>query len=778
MDRALTWKQRLLIAGVALLLGLFGVSRIHLIPNALSIEVMPPEQEDLYKVYYDLGAGFNETDSITTMVQPGERRQMIHFSGFPARNIKTFRIDPGMREGAVWIASITLQYEFRYLKIHIPLYRWTGERLLADFTPLHHIRDFALTEQGLALTSTGDDAHFAYRGQWQTILDSAAIAASRVSRFLYVLCMLCAAVIYGLLAFHRVVRRLVSFVRSHERFLINLSVTFAMLLLYLLIASHVLPEGINSTFASLLWKFVLISMTVGFYGLFFFGTVLKERPSSIRKTIERFQAQDLLLLFLPLTPIVQYLILNQNVLKITDSIIIMIFFTALTFISSLIVPWLLSIAGSRILLISAGLSLTFVLLNMSALAANFHWHLVGNPLIQLGIFIVTAAILFFLYTLNRKRTYWAVALFFLVNTAMTMVKVTNDQPEIRDTSVTIPNIYASVEGRQMVSTPDIFLLVYESYANQETMLHYGFDNRAQIDFLKEMGFTIYPGTYSTGSMSLESLGRLLHVTNHIQQDRMTSYTSGANAVGDILKSFGYKTFGIFPVDYFLQNSRPAYDDWYPPINKMYPIFITAILEGEFRYNIGFDAIPYNDYLLKKREAFTQRTQEPAFLYTHSMLPGHSQESGKCLPDEKSKYLKGIKDANQEMGKDLALLMKSRPNAIVIVAGDHGPYLTKGCFHLENYAIGEIDRLDIQDRYGTFLAIKWPERAYAGRYDIRILQDIFPAVFAYLFKDDTIFDAARIEREDLYGSPLHGIRIENGIIKGGKDDGKPLFLGIQ
>jgi hypothetical protein len=53
---------------------------------------------------------------------------------------------------------------------------------------------------------------------------------------------------------------------------------------------------------------------------------------------------------------------------------------------------------------------------------------------------------------------------------------------------------------------------------------------------------------------------------------------------------------------------------------------------------------------------------------------------------------------------------------------------------------EISRLDIQERFGTFLAIRWPAGGDADSYDdITILQDLFPAVFAYLFADEQLLE---------------------------------------
>lgn len=777
------------IAGLVLLFGAIWVYGINLIPNMLSMEVemIPSVREDLYRVYYDLGSGFNETDSLIVEIPPGEKRTAIHFSGFPAPQIKSWRIDPGMREGPVRIASVTLQYELNDLNMRIPLYRWTGERLISDFTPLHDIRDFALTEQRLSMTSTGDDPFIGYRGDWRTILDSATARASHVRWILFGCCLFFAAVIYVMLSVQWVVRSIVTFVQSHERVFADLFLASVMLWSYLAVASHFLPEGINAVFVSTLWKWMLalVSVLLFMVSVFFFG--LKRQPLRDLKPLKIFKAQELVLLLLPMTPVVQYLLLNKNVLTGEDTVIVIAFFTALAFLSSLLVPWLFSVAGNRTVLVSAGLTLTFVMLNMSALASHFHWHLSGTFPIQFGIFMFVGAFLIFLLAHDRRKAYWVVASFFLLNTAMTFVKILNDQTENAGTEEAIPKIYSQVDGKKIQSHPDIFLLVYESYSDQETMLHYGFDNSAQISFLKEQGFTIYPGTYSTGSMSLHAMARVLHVTNQIQEAVLARHTAGANAVCDILKSVGYKTMGIFATDYFLRGFSLSYDETYPSSLKLSPIFIRAILEGEFRYDVGFDEVAYPVYLSKKREAFTQKSDKPIFLYTHNLLPGHSQESGQCLPGDTEKHLTGIKKANDEMREDLSLLIKSRPNAVVIVAGDHGPHLTKNCSRLEDYDIDKIDRYDIQDRYGTFLAIRWPEGGYADRYDLRILQDIFPAIFSFLFKDDAIFEASRVERETLYGMPLHRMRveydviqvenqisIEDGIIHGGKDHGKRLF----
>ena len=94
-----------------------------------------------------------------------------------------------------------------------------------------------------------------------------------------------------------------------------------------------------------------------------------------------------------------------------------------------------------------------------------------------------------------------------------------------------------------------------------------------------------------------------------------------------------------------------------------------------------------------------------------------------------------------------------------------------------YDISEISRLDIQDRFGTFLAIKWPTKNFEQYDDIIILQDLFPAVFAYIFQDVSLLDA-KIEPITDQDYIISGAKVVDGIIEGGINDGEPLFVGVK
>ena len=129
-----------------------------------------------------------------------------------------------------------------------------------------------------------------------------------------------------------------------------------------------------------------------------------------------------------------------------------------------------------------------------------------------------------------------------------------------------------------------------------------------------------------------------------------------------------------------------------------------------------------------------------------------------------------------MKNDVLNIFKNDKDPIIVLLSDHGPYLTKNCTLLKDYEKNKIDKYDIQDRYGTFLSIYWPEDISDNEHNIIITQDIFPAILSNISNNKKLFKELKVERNffDRFKSISGGVNVYNGIIKGGKDDGKPLF----
>jgi hypothetical protein len=274
------------------------------------------------------------------------------------------------------------------------------------------------------------------------------------------------------------------------------------------------------------------------------------------------------------------------------------------------------------------------------------------------------------------------------------------------------------------------------------------------------------------------MSKVLNASTEFYGDQRRA-VSGDGITQTILKDVGYRTYGLFFSDYMFSGYGESYDYSIPERSTPpYVQLLKSIFIGEFRYNVekvGFNQASRDEFVAAKQRIFATLPEGRIFVYMHSDLPSHSQISGACLPDEVDLFEERLIRANVEMKQDVDLIVQNDPGALVIVAGDHGPFLTKNCRSTTGvYDISEISRLDIQDRYGTFLAIRWPTGDFEQYDDITVLQDLFPAVFAYLYQDRTIL-GSKIEPIIIAPDAISGASVNDGIIDGGINDGEPLFL---
>lgn len=556
----------------------------------------------------------------------------------------------------------------------------------------------------------------------------------------------------------------------------QLSLTVLLFVGYLFAGTRIFPvDGYNHKF---------VRMGLPLVGLALLGVVLiwvmllvirgKGRMHYV-STKEPFEWKSLLVLFLPMTPITQYIIANQDILSFGDSVVVFGFFLIGSALLTVGVSWMLSRVVPQVLSLTVTLSLVFHLLNM----ANLVKLLSGEKRLQVALFAIAVMVIFLLLVGNKKLLYLFSVIFFTVNIGSALMQ-TDASAEGGQQEVS-SGILGAIAEREPIRTPDVFLIIYESYANQEMLDFYGYDNQEQLAFLQDHGFAIYDGIYTVGPRSLLSIAHLLHV------DPLARFANRRDVIGKdanglkALKQIGYDVFSIMTDDYMIRGTTPdLYDGYYPnPTDPefsvaSYAIIIGAILEGQFKVDAQFSLVTNEMYVQEKQRFLSNTSSSPRFLYTHNNYPGHSPDTGVLRPNETQLYIEKFKIANEEMRQDILSLAEEHKDAIIILAGDHGPYLTKNGIELETYSKQSILREDVQDRYGVFLAIRWPRKEYAGKFDIKILQDVLPAAFAYIYDDEKLFDETRLEREALYTYTTGGVGIKDGIIIGGADDGKPLF----
>ena len=93
----------------------------------------------------------------------------------------------------------------------------------------------------------------------------------------------------------------------------------------------------------------------------------------------------------------------------------------------------------------------------------------------------------------------------------------------------------------------------------------------------------------------------------------------------------------------------------------------AILSGYLTDDDAIYTIPYENYLKEEKILSTiGNSINPYFLYTHTYFPGHTQNSGSCLPGEFEEWKNELEYANLEMTNDISLLENNFQNTIIIV----------------------------------------------------------------------------------------------------------------
>ncbi len=125
-----------------------------------------------------------------------------------------------------------------------------------------------------------------------------------------------------------------------------------------------------------------------------------------------------------------------------------------------------------------------------------------------------------------------------------------------------------IDAREPVVTPSIYLLIYDSYVINETMLSYGIDNLDQQQYLEGLDFKIYPHTYSLWPNTLGSMSRVFNNSTSYYGVRRRAI-SGDGVVQNLLKKFGYKTYGVFNAYYPIRGIIPSYDYSFPERSSPY-----------------------------------------------------------------------------------------------------------------------------------------------------------------------------------------------------------------
>jgi YidC/Oxa1 family membrane protein insertase len=366
---------------------------------------------------------------------------------------------------------------------------------------------------------------------------------------------------------------------------------------------------------------------------------------------------------------------------------------------------------------------------------------------------ISFSIVTFLLYKKKETIYVFLGIAILANSISGLSQVYSFQKAKHQTSNTLERRleFTGQLPTDKLEMPNIYVLTSESTTDLATAEQLGIPTERIKRLLTRYDFKIYNSTYSLGRESLPSVSTTLNILKEIKggDDGARQVNGGDSFVNRWLQTIGYHT--VSTMENYMTGGYNSYDESSssPSVQKQIKWdFLKTILQGigqrEFKFDIGLhdnldrdkmtDESKKNNYEEYIDEIIKRDKVNPTFAIYHGKYPLHSQNSGICREDEVVIYNKSFEKAVTLLERKLVLIKKYDPDSIIVIMGDHGPYLRGDCAYLKNYQPSEVTELLMRDRIGTLVAIHWPDKYKAAKYDKKLLinQDIFPIVFSYLY----------------------------------------------
>lgn len=363
--------------------------------------------------------------------------------------------------------------------------------------------------------------------------------------------------------------------------------------------------------------------------------------------------------------------------------------------------------------------------------------------------IIPPLFFIFFYTYRKNKTFLYV--FFLTFLILNSISVLTGATFHKDISSQrmqhiekrLDSLFAVLP--EVTERPNVYLLTSESTSDLKTLEMLGVEISVFKDLLDRFNFKIYDSTYTLGNSSLSSMAPTLNMDklHNIKNHNLHRLIIGGESLANKwFQQLGYETSIVTKP--YMTGPKHSYDKRFPEVkptrfssNSIKLDYLVVLLKGiairEFKFDIE-GLIQDHGYQSYKHNIITKDKNRPVFVYYHGDYPKHSQNSGKCRDNEVEIYNRSFRKGVAFLKEDLETIERNDPNAIVIVMGDHGPYLTGDCLMLEKYDPEEVTELMLRDRFGTIMAIRWPDTTRAKKYDKELLinQNVFPILFSYLY----------------------------------------------
>ena len=287
---------------------------------------------------------------------------------------------------------------------------------------------------------------------------------------------------------------------------------------------------------------------------------------------------------------------------------------------------------------------------------------------------------------------------------------------------------SNIRNIEFQRQPNLYFISFDSIQPRALLRKYMNVETTPFHSLFDAHFRRFENLFANAFSSRESLGVLLALDERIYHSivrpraqtlrpRYPSMFAGASPspLFDILKKNGYETNTFYSNTFFGPEKGPFVDRYFTTAERsVCALLDPAIHDVSFWGYCNWAKATTSSASTADRLIEISRHDGPQFLMAHIQEPGHTALSfrydDKAQVDEfRQRYLAGASSAAGHLTRLLAHLQENDPDAILLVYGDHGPFLSRGV------TFEDAPAFVVQDHFGILGGI-YPRHACAQWFD--------------------------------------------------------------
>jgi hypothetical protein len=331
--------------------------------------------------------------------------------------------------------------------------------------------------------------------------------------------------------------------------------------------------------------------------------------------------------------------------------------------------------------------------------------------------------------------------------------------------VEIPEELAKFELKDSAS---IYVFMHDAFPHRDYAEYFnmpGYNNLMGI--FKQNDFKVYD-VYSMGYNTLSGMASFFNISTDLLPKQsgtptaddaqlakdpefsaafhsgyMRSVLNGNNISNMLLQKNGYNTMLSLQGSYDMRAFRG--DKYYDSIftgftnkyeNKAKNQVLKSILKGTLNSDLVHGSP--SSYLVDMAKFTQSHSKKNKLFIWGAGCPGHSSQGGLGTAEKEFQRFIPIYNMCIAAMKEEIEILKADSNAIIVFMSDHGGFfMDNGYKFSKNYDFNKLDYMKFRDIFGAFMAVRWPNREKAEKYDgdFNVSPDLFPIVFAYLFDSE-------------------------------------------